>query len=1202
MAKILAYRLWHKALSLMLLLLLCACSGERCIEADDFGHATFTIPARYSDSKLFKKDKINEVAPWLNTGYRVNGNPLYIIVRNWSYTDDKNNADQVSAWCPWYGKASDGQKLASICANLAECEFDKGQICIAGSEGNINNPPCLMKNGLGLYALVHSINSSPNASIDAILLPRGVNFHVYTDPKSIKSAEVNPFKYLAPTGKLRQGGGIIYKYTAQDQLQYKNVINGAGELYFKILDNYYSDNSGQYKVVIKSGVVNNSFDPIKTIQDMVIRQLFGANKGLTELDSEGAPKKPESASMIPDMYKKIINNPSYHNIVLVLLTLYIIYLAVSYITGMIDIGFGQLVIHMFKIVTISMLINSKFSWDFFYNYFFVFFIEGTSQVIALIQNTVSGPGESNIFAFMMAQQTLKKLASLLFVDWLGWLYILLYFFLLFEIFKIYIAAAVIIITSLLITSVLIILAPIFLCFVLFEATKELFENWLRQLMSYAFQPIILCVGLIFLGTLLRNELYSSLGFAVCRQPLFKLSNTNIYSDKADTSSRDSQLQYTLFTWWFPSPSKGIYFTKKTQKILVPIGHFDSQDETKWCKAYECEGRRYIDLPFLDPEDRFDQVKIKHFHDDKFVQFDGLFILFLTVYLLNQFNNTTLSIARHLTGTSMNAASLNQVNQALGQPLNNLLNKVASNPRKYSKAALRSVGSGAKALRLDKAAKAIGKTKFGKKVTKGAKATGKMLKKTGKSILNIGKGPKASYGAKLVRGTGYVLGAPFVVAAMLGKAGFKAGSGSMKLLKVAKHYTPNKLLDRRRIRNLRKEALTKPNKAVMERVKRDAGLDKKALNLEADKDYKEALKMVLGDKMSDKLFNKNFREVQNALANNQFGKKYSELSEDDKKALDLQTQNLNDLHSKTKELRDYEKAYVKAYAKMSDEGSGLASKALGGFGLNSLVKLNEFRHKMKQIEKQDEDARVLRGKNLLLSYDQKKAKYSFGLAGNAWDKIDTNPKSHNYSMLTYAEKVKEEKAQLKREKFTMNLDAYNRANRDNVTTPEFLAKMAQADEAGKASAQFNKFYALAKEDIKWRAKDALLEGSDAAGRSGRDPAFLGDVYLEKYATQKEMKDAIDQIHAKTKKLLEDDPHIQRAKKYQEQIKNGQKILNDLATPEADKLKQAALIKQHEAVLTQIDERKKLYQEEMRQHVLRVNNHMKKIYKTEYRKDE
>ena len=140
------------------------------------------------------------------------------------------------------------------------------------------------------------------------------------------------------------------------------------------------------------------------------------------------------------------------------------------------------------------------------------FVGGVDQILKIITEAgATGPGSPGILGMMLAPQTLSKLFSLLFVDWMGFIYIILFFFALYFLIIIFFDAAVIYLTALIAIGMIITMGPIFICFLLFGITRSLFENWLRQLISYAIQPIILFTGLVLISMILRQEIYGSLG-------------------------------------------------------------------------------------------------------------------------------------------------------------------------------------------------------------------------------------------------------------------------------------------------------------------------------------------------------------------------------------------------------------------------------------------------------------------------------------------------------------------------------------------------------------------------------------------------------------------------------------------------------------------------------------------------------------------
>jgi type IV secretion system protein VirB6 len=160
-------------LNLVFITLLYSCTNDRCIDADDFGFAKFTVSARYpksttvTDSATGEQKTLNyiedyqgkQVGAWLDTGYQLNGQPLTIMVKNWSYDKLRNNATAslLSAWSPWFGKDKYSNSLPPYLYNLRSCKFANNDTCATAQTADnkrIVNAPCLMKQGIGLYGLI----------------------------------------------------------------------------------------------------------------------------------------------------------------------------------------------------------------------------------------------------------------------------------------------------------------------------------------------------------------------------------------------------------------------------------------------------------------------------------------------------------------------------------------------------------------------------------------------------------------------------------------------------------------------------------------------------------------------------------------------------------------------------------------------------------------------------------------------------------------------------------------------------------------------------------------------------------------------------------------------------------------------------------------------------------------------------------------
>lgn len=638
---------------LISLLALSGCSGDTCIDPDDFGFIKFNISSRYDPSEVISRQEGDQVAPWRDSAYRVNGYPLTIMVRPWDYmSGDKNTSGMLSAWCPWYGQQNNFTTLSEFCVRLRPCQFTDGKMCPTPTprDAPINNAPCILTNGVGLYFLIADKGSNPNMSSDSQRSPKGITQHL-GEPVTNQGYE---FYSISSTGKFLQAGGINYQYgcTSLPCDQASNYAQSS--LYFKILDKFYDDNSGQYRVVIKSGVSDTRPDPLQFLTNLLKNELFGTSD--------------KDPGIIKQTYQQIIETPGYRLSVSALLTLYIMFTGFSFLIGNINMTHVELVVRILKVSVVSILLSTSKAWTFFHDYLFVFFVEGVEQILQIINEaSATGPGSQSLLGLLISPQTLSKLFSLLFVDPLGFIYIILYLIALYFIFLLIFKATIIYLTALITIGMIITMAPIFICFMLFNKTRSLFENWLRQLISYAIQPIILFVGIAFISMIIRTEVYSTLGFAVCKKDFPDLGPINqIFG--SFTEDLDSSIGNSIFYWWFPVPMKGGIDNFHQANILVPED-YTKADGTK-CLAYQCIDKRYIELPFLDLVK--DANRISNFINGKFVQLDGLLLIFVSIYLLSKFNETAISTASFIAGTSGNLTEIQAVNQ---QSYNSIMKQV-----------------------------------------------------------------------------------------------------------------------------------------------------------------------------------------------------------------------------------------------------------------------------------------------------------------------------------------------------------------------------------------------------------------------------------------------------------------------------------------------------------------------------------------------
>lgn len=652
--------------ALLYALMLSGCTDQKCIDADNFGYPQFVIPSYYSKDQLVGDANL-QIAPWIDSGYKLNGYPITILVKNWKRATDYNNPASVSAWCPWYADDSGPGVLSKVCANLQECQFRTATAKEINANNNsslkgiapIGNIPCLMKKGIGLYAAIPGAGVDPNASALLKEVPPGINFHVGRQ-KDYQMYDIDKY------GNSIVAGGIVYDMAAEGH----NPISYTGSsLYFKIVDKFYDSHNGQYRIVIKSGVDYLSGDPIMFVTDLVKSYLFGKE------DNSAYP------GLVPLIYKNIVNASSFKIIVRALMTLFVVITAISFLMGTLKMTHTEFIVRVVKLSLVSVLLTSQESWSFFKDYFYVYFLDGVKFIIAQVQAAGGAPpGSMSVLSLIFAQETVAKLISLLFATPLGFIYILLYLLVLYIVLMTLFHATVIYLTSFILISLLIMLGPFFICCILFKFTKQLFDSWLRQLVKYSLQPIILFTGLAFITSMMEHEIHSSLGFKVCKRDIFSMPNLS-FADPGEQPGEQS-----LLSWWWPAAYIG-YIDKKSGFIetnveaVIPVPETYTKSDGTVCLPYQCFEKRDLNFPFLDLEK--DRYKLLQFRAGNFADPTGLLIILVMIYFITRFNKSVESIANYLAGAVGTSVSLQAAGSAVAKGGIEGVNKMLTGRVQYS---------------------------------------------------------------------------------------------------------------------------------------------------------------------------------------------------------------------------------------------------------------------------------------------------------------------------------------------------------------------------------------------------------------------------------------------------------------------------------------------------------------------------------------
>ena len=215
------------------------------------------------------------------------------------------------------------------------------------------------------------------------------------------------------------------------------------------------------------------------------------------------PLKEQLLKLSAGVFSALVTNAKFILFAHSCLTLYILFYALAFSIGSVKVTIDDLVARVIKVLIVAALFTNT-SWSFFNDYLFVNFLETSDKVINALTNETSSSG--NIFGFidpMLAKYFDKNLWSILgtYFLFIGYGYIVPAIFIIMGI--LYFLRAVVhifigCVMSYLSLCVMIAMGPLFIVALLFEKTKDYFNNWIGVMFGYVLQPILIMVFMLFI--------------------------------------------------------------------------------------------------------------------------------------------------------------------------------------------------------------------------------------------------------------------------------------------------------------------------------------------------------------------------------------------------------------------------------------------------------------------------------------------------------------------------------------------------------------------------------------------------------------------------------------------------------------------------------------------------------------------------------
>lgn len=626
-------------------LLLSGCGENPCISADDWGYPKVYVPANGEGMDLQ-----GEMAEQSVKGLGASGGQKLLDVDKIPLVITTNYEDKWTSWLggtqngSWedladgetsIGKTAPGFDVEDVIPEHKECLYQQVEIGSLGItapkykkarsrvEGSVEtfdcprpteivaNPdryadcwvPCWFKDGMGLY-----IGLAPDAGgEDDVVITKHI-----PDPKKPEVPKVFDPETNNPNYDQREQDGYLIRGLASDEIP--GAITGDA-VYFKIVDLFYEDNSGGYNVTIKSGTRSKNSGPLETVFEAFYRPV----KNLMER-----------------LYKGIVNNPEYIRTVQAALVLYILFYSYAYLMGMVEKPKIEFISRVVKFGLIVQLISPT-SWNFFYNNFFGAFVDGIIHIAALVSTPFpdydpNSPWFSldEVLRKFTSAETAAKVSSTLFTNLSGLVFIFIFYVALGLFVISIIKALMVYIVSYIGIAFLVMLAPIFIIFLLFEKTKGLFDDWVKHFISFAMQQIILFAGLGLFATLLYHYLTQTVGYRVCWETWFSFS----------------LLGYNIvdLKFWFPN-------IREIQADLWMDwgrGIFEFYTEYRPEAEYQPSMWPFIDLPYFDPNKEL--LKIREYQKEHdFLKWGDVFVFGAVIYFMFSFMSFVPTIANAIKG-------------------------------------------------------------------------------------------------------------------------------------------------------------------------------------------------------------------------------------------------------------------------------------------------------------------------------------------------------------------------------------------------------------------------------------------------------------------------------------------------------------------------------------------------------------------------
>lgn len=322
---------------------------------------------------------------------------------------------------------------------------------------------------------------------------------------------------------------------------YRGISNNTAGQHIRLTfdDVYYSDNSGAYNVQFIGGVNQVKGSGLLT---EIVSSMEGYLFGSTQVERDGTQIR--KSGIVEFFYVALFKDPIVKRVINITLVLYVCFYGLTFLMGITDFGRKEIMMRLIKIGLVT-LFTSPNAWSMYNTFVVGFFKNGMDSIIGMItrvfdSNMNSGlanlsanePSSSASGKFIFIDNMIKDLTSKANINRIFGLFgikggkgmyafitVPAIIFLIGYFIYTMLDIAVKYLINLLKICFGLALGPIFILFVLFEKTKDMFKNWLSFMGSRTLEIIIL-IAIIHPFVIILDGLFKQmLDYKVCAREI-----------------------------------------------------------------------------------------------------------------------------------------------------------------------------------------------------------------------------------------------------------------------------------------------------------------------------------------------------------------------------------------------------------------------------------------------------------------------------------------------------------------------------------------------------------------------------------------------------------------------------------------------------------------------------------------------------------